>query len=106
MEATSRENLFMPYANNKDADQPVHPRSPISFFVISSFYIQNFKPLASLCSWADWFESYLVKNPEDRFSRVVAHWILSGCAYKFEGSLTAQLRASSIYHNDLKCSDR
>ena len=35
----------------------------------SSFYIQNFKLLASFCSWADWFESYLVENPEDRFSR-------------------------------------
>ena len=28
------ENLFMPYANNKDADQPAHPRSLISIFVI------------------------------------------------------------------------
>ena len=25
--ATSRENLFLPYANNKGADQPAHPRS-------------------------------------------------------------------------------
>ena len=25
--------------------------------------------LASFFSWADWFESYLVENPEDRFSR-------------------------------------
>ena len=25
--------------------------------------------LASLCSWGDWFESCLVWNPEDRFSR-------------------------------------
>ena len=32
--ATSWENLFMPYANNKDADQPAHPRSLISVFVI------------------------------------------------------------------------
>ena len=28
--------------------------------------------LASLCSWAGRFESYLVENPEDRFSRDVA----------------------------------
>ena len=27
-------NLFMPYANNKDADQSAHPRSLISVFVI------------------------------------------------------------------------
>ena len=26
--------MFMPYANNKGADQPVHPRSLISAFVI------------------------------------------------------------------------
>ena len=29
-----RENLFMPYANNKGADQPAHPRSLISTFVV------------------------------------------------------------------------
>ena len=34
-----------------------------------TFYIQSFKTLASLCSWADRFESYLVANPEDWFSR-------------------------------------
>ena len=28
--ATSWENVFMPNANNKGADQPVHPRSLIS----------------------------------------------------------------------------
>ena len=28
----SWENLFMPYANNKGADQPAHPRSLISAF--------------------------------------------------------------------------
>ena len=27
-------NLFMPYANNKGADQPAHPRSLISAFVV------------------------------------------------------------------------
>ena len=36
--------------------------------VTFSFYIQNFKTLASLFSRADRFESYLVKNPEDMFS--------------------------------------
>ena len=30
--------------------------------------MQNFKPLASLCSWAGQFEAYPVGNPEDRFS--------------------------------------
>ena len=37
--------------------------------------MQNLKPLASLCSWAGWFESYLVKHPKDRFSRDEAHFI-------------------------------
>ena len=31
--APSWENLFLPYANNKGADQPAHPRSLISAFV-------------------------------------------------------------------------
>ena len=30
--------------------------------------MQNFNTLASLCSWADLFESYSVANPADRFS--------------------------------------
>ena len=33
---TSWENLFMPYANNKGTDQPAHPRSLISAFVVRS----------------------------------------------------------------------
>ena len=32
--AMSWENLFMPYVNNKGADQPAHPRSLISTFVV------------------------------------------------------------------------
>ena len=35
----------------------------------SNFYIRNFKPLPSVCSWAGRFESTLVANPEDRVSR-------------------------------------
>ena len=39
--------------------------------------MQNLKPLASLCSWAGRFESYLVANPE-RFSCDEAQflWVL------------------------------
>ena len=44
---------------------------PPRYYNTSSFYIRNFKPLASLCSWAGRFESYLVANPADRFSRDV-----------------------------------
>ena len=32
--ATSWQNLLLPYANNKGADQPAHPRSLISAFVV------------------------------------------------------------------------
>ena len=34
--------------------------------------MRHFNFLASLCSWAAWFESHFVQNPEDRFSRVLA----------------------------------
>ena len=75
-------NLFMPYANNKEADQPVHMCSLISVFVfrclesiIPPFSIsENFKPLASLCGCAGRFESYLVAIPKDRFSRARLIW--------------------------------
>ena len=31
-----KKTLFLPYANNKGADQPVHPRNLISAFVLAS----------------------------------------------------------------------
>ena len=63
--------LFMPYANNKGAGQPVHPHSLISAFVVrclGSIIPQRakskfFKTLASLCSWSGRLVSYLVANP-------------------------------------------
>ena len=58
---------LMPYANNKDADQPAHPASLINTFAVrcldSICYIQNVKILASFCGWAGWLESDLVDNP-------------------------------------------
>ena len=80
----------MLYANNKCADQPAHPRSLISAFVvrcldsiislvcISSLYIRNFKPVPSFFGCAGRFESYLIGNLEDRFSRDETHFILGG----------------------------
>ena len=44
--ATSWENLFLPYANNKGADQPAHPRSLISAFVICC--LDSIIPLVSI----------------------------------------------------------
>ena len=78
--ATSFENLFLPYANNKGTDQAAHMRSLISAFIVHC--LDNIMPklskseissLASLCSWAGRFELYLVANPEDRFSHNGAH---------------------------------
>ena len=37
--ATSWENLLLPYANNKAADQPAHPRSLISAFVFAAWIV-------------------------------------------------------------------
>ena len=68
----------LPYANNKGADQPAHLHSLISAFVvhcldsISPFSIsRDFKPLPSFYDCADQFESTLIANPDDRFSRDV-----------------------------------
>ena len=81
--ATSSENLLMPYANNKGADQPAHPRSLISIFVvhcldciislvsiseISSLYLVSAAELAGLSfTWS--------QTPEDRFFRNVAQLV-------------------------------
>ena len=43
----------------------------------------NFKTLASLWSWAGRFESYLVANPEDKFSHDVAQVDLDVRAWLF-----------------------
>ena len=70
--------MFMPYANNKGTDQPAHPHSLISAFVVCcldriipllAIAKISRRGLASLISLAGRVESYLVGNPEDRFSR-------------------------------------
>ena len=53
--ATSWENLFMPYANNKCGDQPAHPRSLISAFVVRC--LDSIIPLVSISEISS---SYLV----------------------------------------------
>ena len=80
----SWENLYMIYANNKGADQPAHLRSLISAFIVHCLdnirliLHQKFKTLASLCSGAGQFESYLVANTRDRFSHDMAQiWYVS-----------------------------
>ena len=73
IQATSWENLFMPYANNKGVDQPVHLCSLISAFIVCC--LDSIIPLASFCSWAGRFQSDLVANPEGRFSYYEAHTV-------------------------------
>ena len=69
------------FANNTGTDQPAHPRSLISAFVISFLESIIYKLatgeisyfLASLCSRGDWFETSFVQHPEDRLSHDKAH---------------------------------
>ena len=44
--ATSWENMFLPHATNKGADQPAHPRSLISTFVVRC--LVSIKPLVAI----------------------------------------------------------
>ena len=37
--------------------------SVLRWYDMYTCYIQSFKILASFCSWAGWFKSYLVENP-------------------------------------------
>ena len=72
----------MPYANNKGTDQPAHPRSLISTFVvlclnsmIRILAISKVSRHKLVSIYAGWFESLLVAKPEDRFSRDIAQII-------------------------------
>ena len=76
---------FKPYANNTGAD-------PYNTF---SFYIQTCKPLASLCGCAERFESYLVENPEDRFSRDEVQLFSLSCMLKLQGVCTIKIKNSN-----------
>ena len=60
-------------------NEPRHEKTGLSHMQITkaqiSLRIQNFKTLASFCSRAGHFVSYLVANTEDRFSRDVAQML-------------------------------
>ena len=51
--------------------EPLHEK--ICFCHMWTTKAQNFKTIASLCSWAGRFESYLAATPENRFSHDMAH---------------------------------
>ena len=67
-------------------------------------YIQCLRILASFCSWAGWFESYLVKISEDTFSRDVAQMIFFDriLTYIFIATIEAQefINISIYYKHD------
>ena len=65
--ATSWENLFLPYANNKGADQPAHPRSLISAFVIRC--LDSIIPLVSIPKISSLWLASLLSRPV---------WVLPG----------------------------
>ena len=69
----------LPYAKQRHRSACALPtfvvRCLVSIIYLCSFYMQNLKPVASLYSCTGQFESYLVANPEDRFSRDKAYII-------------------------------
>ena len=54
----------MPYAKNKDAEQPAHPRSLISTFVVHC--LDGIIPALAIYK--------ISRFPEDKFSHDVAHF--------------------------------
>ena len=78
------------YANNKGADQPVHPHSLISTFVIrflesiiSKLVQAAFLYLASLSSLTDGLSLTWLRTPEDSFSRDKAQMLILRFDYFF-----------------------
>ena len=97
-------NLLMPYVNNKETDQSGHQHSLICVFVFCSrdiydiyrCYIENFKTLASFCSWAARFAPYLMAN----LQRQVFLW----CGYnkvQYEWDSQISINIKHVSH-DLK----
>ena len=73
---------------------------PLSFVYSKVSYLDLLRTifhfLPSLCSWADWFESCFVGNPEDRFSRDEAH-IWPNNFLKYYTLFCKQCRARSAH---------
>ena len=79
--ATSWENLFMPYANNKGADQPAHLRSLISAFVVH--YLDSIIPWVSILEISRLYlasvakQAHLSLNWSKKTRRQVFLWLIS-----------------------------
>ena len=97
---TSWENLFLPYANNKGADQPAHPCSLISTFVVRC--LDSRKPILAISKMS---RLYLVcvdeqvglsltwsQTPEERFSRDEAHlWVHNVIMHMVDARVTVRV---------------
>ena len=122
---SSWENLFMPYANNKGTDQPGHPRSLISTFVVccldriiamvSKSKVWGLK-LVSVAeeaglsyTWSQtlktgFFMTWLIYNMAERSARMV--WAVLHINHNF--SWTHSRKSSPIYsyHGWFPCLQR
>ena len=81
MSYVMRKPVFV-ICDQQRCSQPAHRRFVVrclDSIIICSFYIRNCKSLASFCGCAGRFESIMVANPEDRFSRDETHIIPSVC---------------------------
>ena len=89
----------MQYANNKDADQPAHPHSLISVFVISC--LDSITPIVAISEISRlWLASVAEQaglsptwsdNPEDMFSHDEAQLMEGMFPESTQGSLHRQL---------------
>ena len=59
--------LIIPASASAQSDQYHCYQLSSNYNDCYSCSISNFSIIASLCSCADWFKSYMVGNPEDRF---------------------------------------
>ena len=56
-----------------------------------TYFIQSVKILVSFFSWAGWFESTLVANPEEMFSCDVAHMVATDQSAGFQSILHKEI---------------
>ena len=75
--------IFDQQSASAQSDQRLRCSLPRQYNIASS-YIFNFMSLASNCSRAGGFESYLVANPEDRFSHEEAQITIREAAQHLE----------------------
>ena len=63
-----QENLTWLYVTNEGADQHAYVKYEKVMNALESCYTQNLDIQPWVCSWAGWFEPYLVAVPKNWFS--------------------------------------